>query len=109
MKIPVDAVIPREKLTQYLLVPRPKNDKSQYLAQANFTQENPDALEAAIRQLISENDAVLDRQNEYGDYYKVQGILRGINHVNLDVVTIWIVRTNEDGVYRFVTLKPNRE
>ena len=47
MRIPSDASIPREKLTHYLLVHRAKNDKSQFLARAGFTQANPDALEAS--------------------------------------------------------------
>ncbi len=41
-----DVTIPREKLTEYLLVPQVKNDKSKYLAQAGFTQSKPDMLEA---------------------------------------------------------------
>ena len=32
MKIPDDAVIPVEKLRKYLLVPRPWDDKSRFLA-----------------------------------------------------------------------------
>lgn len=36
MKLPVEVVIPREKLTHYLLAPRTKNDKSRYLAQIGF-------------------------------------------------------------------------
>jgi len=41
VKIPTDAVIPMEKLTHYLLVFREWDDKSKFLAQAGFTQENP--------------------------------------------------------------------
>jgi hypothetical protein len=37
LKIPSNAVIPKEKLTCYLLVPRTKDDKSKFLAQAGFT------------------------------------------------------------------------
>ena len=66
MKIVGDAIIPKEKLTQYLLLPRQKNDKSQWLAQAGFTREQPGTLEKAIYQLITENEAIPDRQNEYG-------------------------------------------
>ncbi len=60
MKIPDVAVIPEEKLTRYLLVPRLKDDKSKYLAQAGFTQANPEDLLTAIRQLIATNEAVKD-------------------------------------------------
>ena len=47
MKIPDDAVIPVEKLTKYLLVLCPWDDKSRFLAQAGFDQSNPDVLMAA--------------------------------------------------------------
>lgn len=104
MKLPADAIIPREKLTNYLLVSKRKNDKSAFLAQAGFTKENPDLLEYAIRQLISENEAIFDGQNEYGTFYRVVGNLVGPSGV-LSSVTIWIQRTREDH-YRFVTLKP---
>lgn len=106
MNIADDAIIPREKLTRYLLVPRRKNDKSGYLAQAGFTLDNPGVLEQAIRGLITENEAVSDRQNEYGTFFRVEGELHGPAGV-LSTVTIWIQQTN-DSQYRFVTLKPAR-
>jgi hypothetical protein len=73
MKIASDAIIPKEKLAQYLLLPRQKNDKSQWLAQVGFSREQPDTLEKAIHQLITENDAIPDRNNEYGT------LLYGVN------------------------------
>ena len=106
MKIPADAIIAREKLTQYLLVPRQKNDKSRFLAQVGFTLQNPDALEEAIRALIAENEAVTDRDNEYGIFYRVEGDLYGPYGI-LSVVTVWILRTNNN-CYHFITLKPAR-
>lgn len=107
MKIPPDAIIAREKLTHYLLVFQPKDDKSKFLAQAGFTLENPDALETAIRRLIQDHEALSDKENEYGVYYRVTGSLRGPTS-NLDVVTIWIFGA-KDGTYRFITLKPHKE
>ena len=109
MKLPENVIIPRDKLTRYLLVFQPENDKSKFLAQAGFTQENPDALETAIRDLIARHDAVLDRQDRFGDFYRVEGTLYGVNNRSLAVVTVWIIRTEESDVYRFVTLKPWRE
>ncbi len=106
MKIPVDAVISREKLTQYLLVYRAKNDKSQFLARAGFTQANPDALEAAIRRLATRTEAVADRQDVYGVFLQATGELDGPRGT-LSVITVWIVQAT-DGVCRFVTLKPAR-
>ena len=107
MKLPENVVIPREKLTDYLLVPRTKNDKSKFLSQAGFTPENPDALEDAIRHLISENDAVQDRVNEYGIHYRVTGNLQGVSG-DLAVVTVWLYSL-KDQHYRFITLKPHKE
>jgi len=107
MKLPRDVVIPREKLTANLLVLQTKNDKSKFLAQAGFTLQNPDALEAAIRRLIGENDAVQDRADEYGTFYRVTGLLYGVTD-DLDMITIWIHEA-KDSRYRFITLKPNKE
>lgn len=106
MKIPTNVAIPREKLTHYLLVVRPKNDKSRFLAQAGFTLTKPEALEAAIRQVIAENEAIFDRENEYGAFYQVRGNLRGPDGI-LTVVTIWLLQ-DVNSEFRFVTLKPAR-
>ncbi len=95
-----DIVIPSEKLTEYLLVPRVRNDKSKFLAQAGFTIENPDVLEQAIRDLIVRNDAVQERESRYGILYRVSGELVGPHDI-LSVITIWIVLAG-DGKFRFV-------
>ncbi len=104
MKIPPDALIPRAKLTKYLLVWQRKSDKSKYLARAGFTLENSEELEKAIRQIIESNEAFFDREGEYGIYYRVSGVLTGPLRQSL-VTTIWIIRYGE-GLYRFVTLVP---
>mgnify|MGYP005848588085 CR=1 FL=1 len=109
MKIPPDAIIAADKLTRYLLLLRPKSDKSRYLAQAGFTLRNPQYLEAAIRQLTQLYEAVRDSSNEYGDFYRVEGDLVGPNGVTLYVVTIWIVQPGPgQQQFRFVTLKPGK-
>jgi hypothetical protein len=105
VKIPSDAIIPRAKLTKYLLVPLPEDDKAKFLEIGGFTQENPDALEAAIRQLIAENDAVEAFTDVFGTRYTVTGTLHGVNGVELEAVTVWIVKI-EDTIFRFVTLIP---
>ncbi|MBW4630730.1 MAG: hypothetical protein KME30_02150 [Iphinoe sp. HA4291-MV1] len=108
MKIPADAIIPNDKLTRYLLVYKARNDKSKFLAQAGFIQENPEALRAAIESLAELVEAVEDGTNEYGIFYRVEGDLNGINGMNLSVVTIWLQRQS-DGKFQFVTLKPRKE
>jgi hypothetical protein len=107
LKIPSDAVIPIEKLTQYLLVPRQRNDKSKFLAQAGFGAGNSGDLIRAIRRLVAHNEAVQDRQDVYGRFYQVTGDLVGPSGI-LSVVTVWIERS-VDGQIRFVTLKPARD
>lgn len=37
MTIPENAIIPDAKLTKYLLIFKPRNDKSKYLLQEGFT------------------------------------------------------------------------
>jgi hypothetical protein len=107
VKIPDDAIIPEEKLTRYLLVPRLKDDKSKYLAQAGFTQANSEDLLTAIRQLIVNNEAIEDNVNEYGVFYLVEGTLQGINNNNLAVITVWL-QSKYDESFRFITLKPKK-
>lgn len=106
MKLQGTIIIPDAKLTQYLLVPRQEDDKSKFLAQAGFTQDNPDELKQAILTLIQTYDAISDRQDKYGTYYRVEGDLVGSDRA-LAVVTVWIERA-EDGNIQFVTLKPKR-
>ena len=101
-------IIPDDKLTRYLLVYKARNDKSKFLAQAGFTQENPEALRAAIRVVVESSEAVEDKTNEYGTFYQVQGELIGNNRVNLSVITIWLQR-QIDCKFQFVTLKPRKE
>ena len=105
-RVPSSAVIPHAKLTEYLLAYRRKSDKSQFLAQAGFTEDNPAELAQAIRRLIAGHEAVVDRQNEYGTFYRVEGQMEGPDGV-LEVVTVWI-KQEIDGVFRFVTLEPVR-
>lgn len=107
MKIPADAVIADDKITVYLLVSKPRNDKSQYLAQAHFTAQNPHILREALRVLTREQEALAQRSNEYGTFYEVTGDLVGPTGIHLPVVTIWLERRN-DGIIQFVTLKPLR-
>jgi hypothetical protein len=108
LKIPLDAIIPEEKLTHYLLARRKKNDKSKFLSQAGFTQHNPEALMLAIRELLEATEATEDDSNEYGDFYRVEGSISGPSGRNLEVVTVWI-KLRIDASFRFVTLKPRRK
>ncbi len=104
MRIPPDSVIDETKFTNYLLVPRPWDDKSGYLRQAGFELENWADLRAAVRLLADTADAVEDRTNDYGTFYRVEGVIEGPAG-SLSVVCIWLKQA-VDGAFRFVTLKP---
>ena len=100
--------LPNEKLTRYLLVPREQDDKSKFLAQAGFTADNQEQLKLAIRQLADKVEALEDKSNEYGIFYRVEGQLTGGNYSNLSVITISLNR-KIDGKFQFITLKPKKE
>lgn len=106
MRIPEDSIIPDAKITQYLLVLKARNDKSRFLAQAGFTQDNPEDLRLAIQRQAIDKEAIEEKRNEYGTFYQVEGELVGVNGVSLSVVTVWLQR-QIDGKFQFVTLKPN--
>ncbi|HAZ49957.1 MAG TPA: hypothetical protein DDW76_22885 [Cyanobacteria bacterium UBA11369] len=99
-----NAVIAAEKLKNYLLVLLPKDDKSQFLSQAGYTQENWQQLEQDLREQILPLDAVPTTNTQYGQKYAIAGTLTGPNGKTLAVRTIWIVAS---GITKFVTLFPN--
>lgn len=108
MRIPLDAVIPEEKFTRYLLVQREFDDKSKFLNTAGFTLENYHLLIHELRRLIREADAFEEHDGPYGMIYRVTGELTGPRGERLPVVTIWM-RGKVDGRFRFITLKPCKE
>jgi hypothetical protein len=58
VKIPPHAIIPPQKLRDYLLVRQKRNDKSRFLAAAGFTSANWPLLERAIRDLVRRVEAI---------------------------------------------------
>ncbi|HEX4128426.1 MAG TPA: hypothetical protein VHZ24_00175 [Pirellulales bacterium] len=105
MFIPADAVIAREKLTHYLLVPRPWDDKSAFLARAGFSQDNPDDLLRLIRSLAEEVEAMQDGTNAYGVFWRIDAAKTMDNGYLLQISLIWL-QWHMDGTFHFVTLKP---
>ena len=107
MRIPDDAIIAEDKLTRYLLVPRPWDDKSGFLRRAGFAPDKWMQLRDAIRTLADSAEAVEDGANEYGTFYRVDGPLVG-PAMSPAVSLIWMRRA-VDQRFHFVTLKPRRE
>lgn len=100
-----DATIPEAKLTKYLLIQQPKDDKLGFLAQAGYTLENWQKLQQELRRLLS-NKATLNKETNFGKIYEIKGVLSGVNRVNLRVATYWIIDSLTDET-RFVTLLPD--
>lgn len=107
MKLSEDALIAYEKLTQYLLTPRKRNDKSQWLAQAGYTLENWSLLEDDLRTQILSLDATPIENTQYGQLYEIKGKLIGPNRKKLSVCTIWMTE-NETKNTKFITMYPER-
>jgi len=105
MLLPIDAAIAPEKLTKYLLVLLPKDDKSQFLQRAGYTLENWQQLEADLRSQVLTKPAQFSEKTIYGDKYKIEATIKGVNGVELEVITIWMVTSQQT---KFVTLVPSR-
>lgn len=103
--LPSDAVIAEAKLTEYLLVPLLKDDKSKFLAQAGYTLDNWQRLESDLRVQILSQPAERVEMTRYGEKYAIRASLTGVNGVKLSVVAIWIVT---ESVTKFVTLVPEK-
>ncbi|NJL54717.1 hypothetical protein HC928_05620 [bacterium] len=105
MLLPQNAIIAKEKLTRYLLVLLPKDDKSKFLAQAGYTLSNWPQLEQDLRTQVLTQPAEFVETTRYGKKYFIRARLRGGNGVELSVLTVWMV---ENGKTRFVTLVPDK-
>jgi len=109
MKLSRDAIIAEANLTKYLLVWREADDKSKFLAQAGYTLDNWRRLEADLREQILPLEALpSDEPNRFGDVYEIRGVLRGVNGVDLAVVTIWMIEY-ETQATKLITLYPDKE
>ena len=107
MKIPPDAIIPQEKMVNYLLRPRKQDDKSRLLIGLGFAIYSPQVLEAAIRLHASGAEAVIDVKDEYGEHFVLTAQLRGLRGA-MSMKSVRVRRTGETAI-RFVTMYPARE
>ncbi len=103
--LPQDAVIADEKLTQYLLVWQPRDDKSKFLAKAGYTIDNPQQLEQDLRLQVLSKPAEKLSSTRFGDKYEIRAHLQGPNGRRLKVVTVWMVTEN---LTKFITLVPDK-
>lgn len=103
MQLDKNAIIAREKPTQYLLILLPKDDKSKYLEKGGYNLNNWQKLEKDLREQILTLNAYPTKKTNYGQKYEIVGILNCLNGKQLEIKTIWIVR---ESLTQFVALFP---
>ena len=62
-------------------------------------------LQADLREIIRQGQAVNAGRNDYGEKYTVLARLKTPSGVSRDIITVWIVLSGED-VPRFITAYP---
>ncbi len=105
--LPQNAQIAPAKLTDYLLKPQAKDDKSAFLAQAGYTLSNPLQLEQDIRAQLLTLPAEQIEASDYGPKYRIRGTLLGPSGRELRVDSIWMTE-EATGVTKFITLYPEK-
>ncbi len=108
MKLPniEKALIPSEKLQDYLLSPsHPVGQfKAAYFRSFGYTQSDWKQLESDIREILS-NDAEKKENTLYGQKFIIRGNITGPSKRTTNIVTAWII-LNEEDFPRFITAYP---
>lgn len=101
------AVVEAAKIRDYLLSPTHPVGciKAAFFRRLGYTRAEWRDLERAIRELVLTAKAVKSPASPYGDKYEVRGIIWGPSGRAAEIVTIWIIRTEED-FPRLVTAYP---
>jgi hypothetical protein len=108
LKISSNAIIAKEKISDYLLKWQPDNDKSKFLELAGYSANDWQRLVDDIRKQILPADAETVRKTPYGDLFRIRNDLIGPNGVTLRVVTVWM-QEYVSGETKFITLFPDKE
>jgi hypothetical protein len=100
------AILPVEKVRDYLLSDSHPigRYKAAVFRSLGYESENSEVLVADLRKLLI-FDAAEVHSSEFGAKYAVRGTIRGPNGESGVIVSIWIVRNDED-FPRFVTAYP---
>ena len=100
------AVIPAEKLRDYLLSPTHPigRYKATFFRTLGYDQSNWQVLGGDLRSLLSLNAEQLD-VTEYGRKYAVTGSITGPNGRLAEIVSVWIILAGEE-MPRFITAYP---
>lgn len=107
VKLPADTVIPDDKISRYLLVRRPRGDKSAWLKSAGYGFDHSAALANDLRAQLLPLDAAPAGSDKFGDYFETRGPLRGPTGKVLRARAIWMTE-HLSGETRLITLIPEK-
>ncbi|MFO7884044.1 MAG: hypothetical protein R6U68_04415 [Desulfobacteraceae bacterium] len=100
------AIIPPEKLRDYLLSPsHPVGKfKAVFFQIIGYNNKNWQELESALRSLLNK-EASEGKYTEFGQKYEIKGNIIGPTGKSAEIVTVWIIRKGER-FPRFITAYP---
>ncbi len=107
MIIPSSLVIQDKKITNYLLVYQPKDDKSEYLGLAGYSSHNWQTLKRDILNAVNGSEVAEVVSTGWGVRFKVKSQWYSPNGRLLKVITIWQQDEGLDTV-KFITLYPDK-
>ncbi len=101
------AVVEPRKLRDYLLSPSHPvgRFKAAFLAGLGYTQEDWGVLSADLRQQAITGIARTVQATRFGQKYEVTGFLKGPAGKRVEVVSVWIILSDEE-FPRFITAFP---
>ncbi len=100
----MNIIIEKEKITNYLLVRKDKNDISKFLNNLGFELENWEELKFEILNIAKNNEPIFQSSSPFGgDLVEITGSLR-----KNEIVSIWLLRIDQDTL-RFITLFPKKQ
>ncbi len=82
--------------------------KAAFFESLGYSSSDWPRLESDLRQLAMTGDATLGKQTRYGQHYEIRGILHRPSGKAAQLMTIWIVRSNEDAA-RLITAFPGED
>ena len=112
MKLPraEDAIIDADKIRDYLLsLEHPIGRfKAAFFRKLGYSRGQWEGLESDLREFHASEDVSEVVESRYGKKYIVRANLKGPNGEEAALVSVWIVR-NEEEAPRFVTAYPGEE
>jgi hypothetical protein len=108
LPLPENAVIDESKLAGYCLSeyhPRGKHKARLFGSLLGLTAGDAFQLREILREVAKSQEAVPTKKNEFGQYYEIRFDLPGNNKRIVKMLSVWIVRYDEE-FSRLVTVYP---